>query len=36
MFEDYVRSRVTDLKAPAAKLALVAQYVREKRLRTGM
>lgn len=36
MFEDYVRSHVTDPKARAAKFELVAQYVREKRLRAGM
>jgi len=36
MFEDYVRSNVTDLKARDARFEHVAQYVREKRLRAGM
>jgi hypothetical protein len=34
MFEDYVRSNVTDPKARDARFEQVAQYVREKRVST--
>lgn len=36
MFEDYVRSNVTDPSARDARFQQVAQYVREKRLRTAV
>jgi hypothetical protein len=36
IFEDYVRSNVTDPEARDARFEQVAQYVRQKRVRTGV